>query len=89
MPNQLLTDLPASPLPRTRIFVPRSTSADPEGSAYELRSIALTVSFVVHTACAKNSKLMSAAVLILPTEEAIETLANQPKGTNAILHVTC
>ena len=29
------------------------------------------------------------ALLILPTEEAIETLANQPKGTNAILHVTC
>jgi len=28
-------------------------------------------------------------LLILPTEEAIETLANQPKGTNAILHVTC
>ena len=29
------------------------------------------------------------ALLILPTEEAIETFANQPKGTNAILHVTC
>jgi hypothetical protein len=29
------------------------------------------------------------ALLILPTEEAIETVANQPKGTNAILHVTC
>jgi hypothetical protein len=29
------------------------------------------------------------ALLILPTEEAIETLANQPKRTNAILHVTC
>jgi hypothetical protein len=29
------------------------------------------------------------ALLILPTEEAVETLANQPKGTNAILHVTC
>jgi hypothetical protein len=29
------------------------------------------------------------ALLILPTDEAIETLANQPKGTNAILHVTC
>jgi hypothetical protein len=28
-------------------------------------------------------------LLILPTDEAIETLANQPKGTNAILHVTC
>ena len=28
------------------------------------------------------------ALLILPTEEAVETLANQPKGTNAILHVT-
>lgn len=28
-------------------------------------------------------------LLILPTEEAIETLANQPKRTNAILHVTC
>ena len=29
------------------------------------------------------------ALLILPTDEAIEKLANQPKGTNAILHVTC
>ena len=29
------------------------------------------------------------ALLILPTDEAIQTLANQPKGTNAILHVTC
>ena len=29
------------------------------------------------------------ALLILPTEEAIETLANQLKRTNAILHVTC
>ena len=29
------------------------------------------------------------ALLILPTDEAIETLANKPKGTNAILHVTC
>ena len=28
-------------------------------------------------------------LLILPTEEAIEALAIQPKGTNAILHVTC
>ena len=28
-------------------------------------------------------------LLILPTDEAIKTLANQPKGTNAILHVTC
>ena len=28
-------------------------------------------------------------LLILPTEEAIETLAKQPKRTNAILHVTC
>jgi hypothetical protein len=28
-------------------------------------------------------------LLILPTDEAIDTLANQPKGTNAILHVTC
>jgi len=28
-------------------------------------------------------------LLILPTDEAIQTLANQPKGTNAILHVTC
>jgi len=28
-------------------------------------------------------------LLILPTDEAIETLANKPKGTNAILHVTC
>jgi hypothetical protein len=28
-------------------------------------------------------------LLILTTDEAIETLANQPKGTNAILHVTC
>ena len=28
-------------------------------------------------------------LLILPTEEAIQTLANQPKRTNAILHVTC
>jgi len=28
-------------------------------------------------------------LLILPTDEAIATLANQPKGTNAILHVTC
>jgi hypothetical protein len=29
------------------------------------------------------------ALLILPTDEAIQTLANQPEGTNAILHVTC
>jgi hypothetical protein len=29
------------------------------------------------------------ALLILPTEEAVETLTNQPKRTNAILHVTC
>jgi hypothetical protein len=29
------------------------------------------------------------ALLILPTDEAIETLAHQPKRTNAILHVTC
>src|ERR1700737_2716363 len=28
-------------------------------------------------------------LLILPTDDAIETLANKPKGTNAILHVTC
>jgi hypothetical protein len=28
-------------------------------------------------------------LLILPTDEAIEALAIQPKGTNAILHVTC
>ena len=28
-------------------------------------------------------------LLILHTDEAIETLANQPKRTNAILHVTC
>jgi hypothetical protein len=28
-------------------------------------------------------------LLILPTEEAIEALADQPKRTNAILHVTC
>ena len=28
-------------------------------------------------------------LLILSTEEAIQTLANQPKRTNAILHVTC
>ena len=28
-------------------------------------------------------------LLISPTDKAIETLANQPKGTNAILHVTC
>jgi hypothetical protein len=28
-------------------------------------------------------------LLILPTEEAIQTVANQPKRTNAILHVTC
>jgi hypothetical protein len=28
-------------------------------------------------------------LLILPTDEAIETLAKQPKETNAILHVTC
>jgi hypothetical protein len=28
-------------------------------------------------------------LLILPTDKAIETLADQPKGTNAILHVTC
>jgi hypothetical protein len=28
-------------------------------------------------------------LLILPTDEAIETLAQKPKGTNAILHVTC
>src|ERR1700674_2387187 len=28
-------------------------------------------------------------LLILPTDEAIETLAKKPKGTNAILHVTC
>ena len=29
------------------------------------------------------------ALLILPTDEAIETLANRSKRTNAILHVTC
>jgi hypothetical protein len=29
------------------------------------------------------------ALLILPTDEAIQALANQPEGTNAILHVTC
>ena len=29
------------------------------------------------------------ALLILPTDDAIETLANQLKRTNAILHVTC
>ena len=28
-------------------------------------------------------------LLILPTDEAIETLAIQSKGINAILHVTC
>src|SRR5713226_1851982 len=28
-------------------------------------------------------------LLILPTDAAIETLVNKPKGTNAILHVTC
>jgi hypothetical protein len=28
-------------------------------------------------------------LLILPTEEAIEAIADQPKRTNAILHVTC
>ena len=28
-------------------------------------------------------------LLILPTEEAIETLAKKPEDTNAILHVTC
>ena len=29
------------------------------------------------------------AILIAPTEEAIETLAGKSKDTNAILHVTC
>ena len=28
-------------------------------------------------------------LLISPTDEAIQTLANQPEATNAILHVTC
>jgi hypothetical protein len=28
-------------------------------------------------------------LLILPTDEAIETLANKPKRTNAILQLTC
>ena len=28
-------------------------------------------------------------LLILPTDEAIETLAKKSQGTNAILHVTC
>ena len=28
-------------------------------------------------------------LLILPKDEAIETVAKKPKGTNAILHVTC
>ena len=28
-------------------------------------------------------------LLILPTHDAIETLAQEPKDTNAILHVTC
>jgi hypothetical protein len=28
-------------------------------------------------------------LLILPTEEAIEAFAKKPRGTNAILHVTC
>ena len=28
-------------------------------------------------------------LLVLPTDEAIETLANRSKRTNAILHVTC
>jgi len=28
-------------------------------------------------------------LVILPTEEAIESLAKLPQGTNAILHVTC
>ncbi|MGA7872569.1 MAG: MTH938/NDUFAF3 family protein [Candidatus Binatus sp.] len=28
-------------------------------------------------------------LLILPTDEAIEALSDQPRGTNAILHVTC
>jgi hypothetical protein len=28
-------------------------------------------------------------LLILPTDDAVETLANKTKGTNAILHVTC
>ena len=28
-------------------------------------------------------------LLILPTDEAIETLAEKTEGTNAILHVTC
>ena len=28
-------------------------------------------------------------ILIVPTEEAIEKLAQKPKYTNAILHVTC
>jgi hypothetical protein len=29
------------------------------------------------------------ALLVMPTDEAIETLARNPEDTNAILHVTC
>ncbi|MFZ0887238.1 MAG: MTH938/NDUFAF3 family protein [Candidatus Binataceae bacterium] len=29
------------------------------------------------------------ALLILPTDDAIKAFAKQPRGTNAILHVTC
>lgn len=37
----------------------------------------------------KEARRRKIALLILPTADAIATLAGKPKETNAILHVTC
>jgi hypothetical protein len=37
----------------------------------------------------REARKRGVALLILPTRKAIEILNEQPKNTNAILHVTC
>jgi hypothetical protein len=37
----------------------------------------------------REAKRRKVELLIVPTAEAIEILKQQPKNTNAILHVTC
>jgi hypothetical protein len=37
----------------------------------------------------RKARQRGIALLIVPTEEAIQTLAEKSKDTNAILHVTC
>jgi hypothetical protein len=37
----------------------------------------------------REARRRKIALLLMPTDEAIEALARDPKGTNAILHVTC